>query len=88
MFQRPGPVQQRLHRDYEEIRSMLFAAYILELQPSDWHEAFKAQEMARLTSEPGELEQQLASVGIPPQARLRHLRAVLPHPWRYDSVRV
>jgi hypothetical protein len=67
VFQRTGPVQQRLHRDYEEIRSILFAAYTLQLQPSDWHEAFKAQEMAQLTSEPGELEQQLASWGLPPQ---------------------
>jgi hypothetical protein len=67
VFQRPGPVQQRLHRDYEEIRSILFASHTLELQPSHWHQAFKAQEIARLTSEPSAAEQALASMGLPPQ---------------------
>lgn len=65
-FERPGPVEERLHRTWEEIQRILFVSEFLELQPSEWHLNFKAQDEERLASLPyGTLHEAHAIVGIP-----------------------
>jgi hypothetical protein len=51
-FQRIGPVQERLHRTYEEIQQIMFLANFLELHATDWHVDFAKREAERLSSQP------------------------------------
>jgi hypothetical protein len=51
-FQRTGPVEERLHRTYEEIQHIMFVANFLELHPTDWHRTFAISENERLASLP------------------------------------
>ena len=57
-FKRTGPVQERLHRTYEEIQKIMFVANFLELFPTDWHKDFAQKETERLANQaPGPFQE-------------------------------
>jgi hypothetical protein len=51
-FERTRPIQERLHRTYEEIQQIMFVANFLELHKTDWHTAFAEKEVERLATQP------------------------------------
>jgi hypothetical protein len=59
MFQRRGPVEPRLHRDHEQIRSMLFLSHLIELQPLEWHVRFQAEENTRMALQTSGVHQEV-----------------------------
>jgi hypothetical protein len=64
-FERPGPVEERLHRTWEEIQRIMFVSNYLELLPSEWHLTYKAQDEERLAALPhGPMHEAHAIVGI------------------------
>ena len=51
-WQRPGPVEERRHRTYQEIQQIMFVANFLELHPTEWHTSYAAKEVERLNKLP------------------------------------